>query len=74
MNTEFGKFGKLRKISKFCMFIQFGSLVSEAIMTIYFLLELARNRWMRRRYVETMLKRIGLSKRRAVLIASRWVY
>lgn len=43
-------------------------------MSTYFLIELLRHRWMRRRYVETMLKRIGLSKRRAVLIASRWVY
>jgi hypothetical protein len=43
-------------------------------MTIYFLLELLRHRWLRRRYVEYTLRNNGLNKRRAVSFANRWVY
>lgn len=42
-------------------------------MTFYFLLQLTRHRWMRKRYVEHLLRRWGLSQRRAVFIVSRWV-
>ena len=43
-------------------------------MNIYFLIELTRHRWLRRRYIEYMLRNNGLNKRRAVSIVNRWVY
>jgi len=42
-------------------------------MSTYFLIELIKHRWMRRRYAEAMLRRLGISHRNAVIFASRWV-
>lgn len=41
-------------------------------MNTYFLIELLRHQWMRKRYIERLLKRWGLSNRRAKRIAG-WV-
>ena len=59
--------------TKACLYRHFIKREAFEMIDITFVRMLLTYRWMRRRYAEAVLRRLGVSHRNAVIVASRWV-